>query len=249
MSVEYLRNPEQLIGMPATEVANFVIQSLPQISEFKVVGYQPRLGWAEGYWNPLESKRPFLSKPPLLWPSYTQEPFERTLPRSVINDPELWNNLEKELKEVDIEEFVASVPTEKKYIYEVLKRWKPKDPKEISFYLAITSTVYLENGSERHIPMMDFSFRLTKERRLLVKKDLADRGDDHGLLLRSGASFHHFYGLRLLEKEEWRKWIRSWYWTLADNFYIGFSLFKGYSSLRLSSGPEKPEIPTAIEVL
>lgn len=251
MSVEHFRNSERLIGMPASEVVNFVIRSIPEISEFRVVGYKPRLGWAEGegggYWNPRGSARPFLSEPPLLWPSYTEEPFERTLPRSAINNPKLWSNLEEELKQVNIEEFVASVPTEKKYIDEVLRWWKPKDPKEITFYLAITSTVYLENGSEQHIPMLDFGFKLTEERRLLVKKDLADRGDHHGFLLHSGASFH-FYGLRLLEKEEWRRWMRSWYFTLADNWYIGFSLWKGYGSLRLSSGPEKPEIPTVINV-
>lgn len=228
---EYVRNPERLIGMPATEVVNFIILKIPRISHFTLVGHRPTLEWG---WPASHEQEVYYSSGPVFW----KRPFKDVFHRSVINDPEFWKEVEKELREVDIREYKGTIPVD-----EALKHW-PLEHR--SYDLAMTSKVYLKGGSERHLTMMEFGLRPTEERRLLIKKELSKRGE-HGFLLHSDTSYH-FYGLRLLNKKEWNHWMYSWFWTLVDNFYIEDCLDR-YVSLRLTSGPEKPGIHRVIDVL
>lgn len=239
MSVESLQNRERLIGISSIEAVNFIIQSRPEIRKFTVVGYRPRLEWGEG--EVLEDKGDTWGEE-TTGPVFAQGKFERTFRRSALNNPDFWRRLEDELKEVEIARWYskeAEVPAE-----EAISWWKPQDR---LYYLAMASKVYLSRGKERHLPTMRFFGKPEDEMRLWIKEEMLKR-EEHGLLLCSGTSFY-FCGMRLLTREEWDSWIGSWWWK-ADNNYIFRCLYRDrYSSLTLTSGPQKPKILTVIDVL
>lgn len=229
---EYLRNPERLIGMPATEVVNFVILKIPWISHFTLVGHRPTLEWG---WPASYEQEVYYSLGPVFW----KKPFKEVFHRSVINDPNFWKEVEDELGEVDIRkyEYRGAIPVD-----EALKHWPSEDR---SYDLSMTSKVYLWDGSVRHLPMMEFGLRPSGVRQSLIKEELLKRGE-HGFLLSSDTSYH-FYGWRLLKGEKWDRWMNSWYWTLVDNSYI--LECKGYASLELMSGPKEHEVHRVIDML
>lgn len=231
---EYLHNPEQLIGMPATEAVDFVIYKIPWIAHFTLAGHRPTLEWG---WPASYEQEVYYSSGPVFW----KEPFKDVFHRSVINDPNFWKEVENELREVDIRKYKGTMP-----VNEALKHWPPEHR---SYDLAMTSKVYLWDGSVRHLPMMEFGLRPSEVRRSLIKKELSKRGE-HGFLLSSDTSYH-FYGLRLLKGEERDRWMNSWYWTLVDNFFIyeGYLEKRDYTPLRLTSGPKEHEIHRVIDVL
>jgi len=115
---------------------------------------------------------------------------------------------------------------------------------------SLVSLVHCFDGIERHIPMMNFhpidvSF---EEIKLAIK---AIRPDVRGALLSSGR-FFHYYDDKLLNKDEWIKFMTDLLMpcVLVSPRYIGHRLFDGYCTLRLTSDKfYKTKIPEVIDVI
>jgi len=228
---EYFRDPEQLILMPAAEAVNFIIWKMPKIHHFTVVGHRPTLLWGR--------PSPHAPDKESQGPIFRQRSFRLNVPRWAINDPKLWSKLERLLSKVDVSQYKGTIPVD-----EALKHWPPENRR---YDLAMTSKVYLKDGSKRYLPMLEFGLKHTKARHLWIQEEISSRGE-HGLLLSSGDSYQ-FYFLRLLDsRKEWEDWMRSWFWK-TNNQRVLQCLKDHYNSLRLFSGPEKPGIHRVIDVL
>ncbi len=114
--------------------------------------------------------------------------------------------------------------------------------------LAVTSEVTLEDGSRRHIAMMDFRvsaapsvLRTHRDRLVAVLRGMGERA---GVLFRSGASFH-YYGLKLLTHDEWRTFLGRALLVapLVDARYVAHRLIEGFGVLRIHSSKDKPTTP------
>ena len=117
------------------------------------------------------------------------------------------------------------------------------------FALAFSSHVALRDGTEAHIPMMDFRCNPSPQNSLIVKKALTAMGEHSGVLINSGRSYH-FYGLRLLSQQEWVRFLAMGilFSPVVDVRYIAHRLADGACRLRVSLGPDKPTLPHVGEV-
>jgi hypothetical protein len=117
------------------------------------------------------------------------------------------------------------------------------------FVLALSSKVHLKDGEVAHIPMMDFRCAPSSKNRTIVKKALKAMGEDAGLLVDSGRSYH-FYGVRLLSHDAWLKFLAMaiLFTPIVDARYIAHRLADGACRLRVGTGPDKPSMPTVAEI-
>ena len=115
-----------------------------------------------------------------------------------------------------------------------------------------------------HIPMMDFRCPKSLENLLHIKELLRTIGQEEGVILDSGRSYH-YYGVNLMDEKEWLNFLANCFLSgLADERYIGHRLkelnladkryidhrFKDRCSiLRLSASPLRPKIPTVVVIL
>ncbi len=122
-----------------------------------------------------------------------------------------------------------------------------KELKE-GFVLAISSKVNLKDGSIAHIPMMDFRCAPSQMNKAVVKKALSAMGENAGLIVNSGRSYH-FYGVHLLTSDAWVKFLAMGilFTPIVDARYIAHRLADGACRLRIGAGPDKPFIPTVEE--
>jgi len=117
------------------------------------------------------------------------------------------------------------------------------------FVLAFSSRVVLKDGTEAHIPLMDFRCHPSPQNSTIVRKALVAMGEHSGILVNSGRSYH-FYGLRLLSKEAWLRFLAMGmlFSPIVDVRYIAHRLADGACRLRICAGPDKPSVPHVIEV-
>jgi len=122
-----------------------------------------------------------------------------------------------------------------------------KELKE-GFVLAISSKVQLNDGGIAHIPMMDFRCAPSHMNKEVVKKALSSMGENAGLLIDSGRSYH-FYGVHLLTPDAWVKFLAMGilFTPIVDARYIAHRLADGACRLRIGAGPDKPFVPTVVE--
>jgi len=111
--------------------------------------------------------------------------------------------------------------------------------------ISISSRVLCDDGRYRHIAMMNLhpERELTIDNVVTMLKKIT--GNMPGYLLRSGR-YYHFYGIALLEEEEWVRFLAQFLMPtiIVSPRYIGHSLHRGYTALRLSTDPEyKPLLP------
>jgi len=117
------------------------------------------------------------------------------------------------------------------------------------FVLAISSKVILKDGELAHIPLLDFRCLPSPRNQQIVKKALKTMGQEAGLIVESGRSYH-FYGVRLLSPEAWIQFLAMGilFSPIVDARYIAHRLADGACRLRIGAGSDKPSIPTVAEV-
>lgn len=220
---------EMFAGKSAPEALVLLVTSLPEIKSVMLISYIRGFKWGE------------------LYPSFGRQlelgvAKDKRVSRRSILAANLGENQMEDLKKIDI-------PKDSPFTAEEAASWyrQPDLEEEEDIYTAFSSAVETELGV-RNIPLMDFRCRPSKENLIHVKNLLREKGEQQGVILDSGRSYH-YYGLRTLWPSEWREWIKNWYWTLADNFYIAHALLDGNNWLRLTGGITKPETPVVVDVI
>jgi len=116
--------------------------------------------------------------------------------------------------------------------------------------VALSSKVRLRNGEMAHIPMMDFRCQYSESNSKVIVRALHALGEESGLLVESGRSYH-FYGLRLLSNEQWVRFMAlgALFSPIVDVRYIAHRLADGACRLRIGPGPGKTFMPVVREVM
>jgi hypothetical protein len=100
-----------------------------------------------------------------------------------------------------------------------------------------------------HIPMMDFRCPKGLENLSRIKELLKAIGEEEGLILDSGRSYH-YYGINPMSEKEWLAFLGSCLLSgLVDERYIGHRLKDRCGILRISACPLRPKIPTVVSIL
>lgn len=112
--------------------------------------------------------------------------------------------------------------------------------------LAVLSRVLLPSGEERYLPMLDFTSKSDLVGSAATVQAAVEVLELPGLLVSSGRSFH-FYGSRLVTKEEQIDfWARALLLTpIVDERWIAHQLRAGEAALRISPN-EKGNVPEVI---
>ncbi|HKB68095.1 MAG TPA: hypothetical protein VKC61_19705 [Pyrinomonadaceae bacterium] len=118
------------------------------------------------------------------------------------------------------------------------------NPREDVF--AVASKCTLRDGSEAHIPMMDFGLK-SPEGRETVVATMRGISPGGGTVLQTENSYH-FYGTELLDSKGWLEFLGKslLFQGVIDDRYIGHRLREGFSVLRLTRGPSHVELPFVV---
>lgn len=112
--------------------------------------------------------------------------------------------------------------------------------------LAIASIVYPASGNARHIPFIDFNNDATDSGVEEYAKRLGDKWNMPLEIFETDHSFHA-YGDRLLSREKWMQFMGQMLLAdqndVLDTYWVGHSLNKGYSALRLSANTDDTRLP------
>ncbi len=132
--------------------------------------------------------------------------------------------------------------------------------------LGIASRVIMKDGSEAHIPMMDFGCPVEEEN--LIKIEQLMIPFHGGFILESGNSYH-FWGSQLMTKSEWQDFLdycdeknknfqaslAKWEENLIEDNYIAACRFRGTCVLRIfnflnpNTGVLEKDEPTVVKIL
>jgi hypothetical protein len=115
--------------------------------------------------------------------------------------------------------------------------------------VALSSKVRLDSGKIAHIPMMDFRCQYTEHNTQILRRALLALGQERGLLVESGRSYH-FYGADLLSPENWVRFLALsiLFSPVVDVRYVAHRLADGACRLRITPGPGKEFTPVVREV-
>jgi hypothetical protein len=118
------------------------------------------------------------------------------------------------------------------------------------FALAVCSRVTLNDGTTAHIPMIDFRCPPSDESLRKIKNALRHIGQDKGVFLESGKSYH-YYGLDLINEKEWQAFLGKCLLLapIIDTRYIAHRLIDSLCRLRISSTELKPQVPRVVDVI
>ena len=219
------------VGKPAPEALALLVSLLPEIKNVQFISYRPGLKWAELYIHIAKQVELGIAE-------------IRQFSRESILKSDFWDEQLESLKKIE-------VPKDSPFSVEEVERWyREDDDLEEIVYIAFSSAFNFAADATRirHVPLMDFRSTPSEENLAHVKDLLREKGEQAGVILDSGMSYH-YYGLKTLLPSEWREWMKSWYWTLADNFYIATAMSEGHNWLRLTSGVTKPEVPKVVDVI
>lgn len=111
-----------------------------------------------------------------------------------------------------------------------------KDPSylmPVTKIFGLTSKVILKDGSEDHIPMMDFyCYHFEKKEEILPEIEKYMK-PFHGFILDSGNAYH-FWGTQLMNKKEWQNFLDFCYGQKhTDRNWIDFSKLQDFCILRV----------------
>jgi hypothetical protein len=100
---------------------------------------------------------------------------------------------------------------------------------------ALSSLVRLNDGSRRHIPMLDFHCPSSAANLELATEVIRNLNATPGYLVESGKSYH-FYGERLLVDSELTRFLASalLFSPIIDRAWIAHQLLEGFCGLRIS---------------
>lgn len=129
-----------------------------------------------------------------------------------------------------------------------------KKPLE-EYFIGVNSKVLLKNGTYAHIPMIDFSSRITGGLDE-VKTALKRLGEDEGYIYNSGRSENsfHYYGAKVLKPRDWQIFcgeclLLNLDWMgikITDDRYVGHRVVDGFGCLRISTNSKKPNYPRLV---
>jgi hypothetical protein len=116
--------------------------------------------------------------------------------------------------------------------------------------LALCSRCEALDGSERHIPMMDFRCVPSPMNLERTRIALEQLGQKRGAILESGRSYH-YYGFELQNRDQWIEFMaRSLLLApFVDARFIAHRLIEGTSVLRITSSERKPRVPSVVAIL
>jgi len=116
--------------------------------------------------------------------------------------------------------------------------------------LALCSRCEVDDGSQRHIPMMDFRCAPSPQNLERTRLALKKLGQASGVILESGRSYH-FYGFQLQEQQEWIDFMaRSLLLApFVDARFVAHRLIEGTAVLRISASERKPFLPSIVAIL
>lgn len=111
--------------------------------------------------------------------------------------------------------------------------------------LAFVSRVKLQGKEEFfHLPLIDFRSEISAQNLRRIRGFLEQVGQEEGVILSSGASYH-YYGLEPLSEPDWVIFLGQCLLSeLVDHFYIGHQLIDKCSIVRISQSSQYPEVPT-----
>jgi len=100
-----------------------------------------------------------------------------------------------------------------------------------------------------HIPMMDFNCPKSPKNLSQIEKLLRTIGQEEGVILDAGRSYH-YYGVNLMDEKEWLNFLANCFLSgLADERYIGHRLKDHCGILRISATPLRPKVPTVVSIM
>ncbi len=106
--------------------------------------------------------------------------------------------------------------------------------------IAVSSRVSV-NGSDFHLPQIDFTCENSRDRTNLILYALQEGGQT-GSLVASGRSYH-FYGDWIMTPENWVEYMKHIRDAHISGEYVTIALDRGYSALRISTCRHKPHEP------
>jgi hypothetical protein len=115
--------------------------------------------------------------------------------------------------------------------------------------LGLASICALEDGSEGHLPLLDFRLPISEGNVRLVRAAAESLGLEHGAICASGRSYH-VYGFIVLSVEQWRDLMTRALLLapLVDTRFIAHRMLAKRGVLRVSTCREKPTEPTVVEL-
>ena len=242
-SVEQRR--EMFVGKPALEIVPLLVASMPEIGTVEIISYQRGLCLAEAY------------------PSIGKQLVEGLamsfrIDRKVALRPDYWKEMAEDLKKIYIpHDYPDGSPVGQEEAAAWHEMYEEDEDEDKEVHLSLSSRVGEVGSPYRHsrqIPLMDFTCVPSVDSLLSVKSSLIASGEEKGIILHSGQSYH-YYGLRTLSPYvEWKAWMKvwlrnTWTWPWADEKFIRKSLEDGFNFLRLTSGASKPVIPVVVDVI
>jgi hypothetical protein len=116
--------------------------------------------------------------------------------------------------------------------------------------LALCSKCEARDGSQWHIPMMDFRCAPTPMNLQRTQIALKQLGQTRGAILESGRSYH-YYGFELQNRDQWLEFMaRSLLLApFVDARFVAHRLLEGTSVLRITATERKPRIPFVVAIL
>ena len=122
-------------------------------------------------------------------------------------------------------------------------------------HIAFSSEVKLRDSKENFfVPLIDFKCEDSPDNLGKIRSFLTKIGQRNGVILSSGQSYH-YYGLELISAERWRIFMAKCLLSelrglgLIDASHLGHSIWDGFSTLRISSSHNHPELPRVVSVL
>jgi hypothetical protein len=119
--------------------------------------------------------------------------------------------------------------------------------KEAEDMLAVTSRVYLSDGSLMHIPMVDFHCPKS-EASLDVVRSVAQRLFPSGSLLLDSGQSYHAYGRNLVTPDGLMDFLATalLFAPIIDHAYCAHQILERRCALRMSRGGRKRQVPTVV---
>jgi hypothetical protein len=239
--------PQHLVGQPITQAIPELVRMFPDVSRMTFVAYRPAPGldarlarnldptsdiretaeqirerWGIPFWDAVLAIAMTRGEIP-----------ERYVELAILHD--------KSPEEHHLDMVQSEISAES--VQSMLENLKD------GLVLAVSSKVGLKNNGFAHIPMMDFRCEPSSKTAEIVKAALRAMGEEAGLLVNSGRSYH-FYGRRLLSRDEWLRFLAMGilFSPIVDARYIAHRLADGACRLRIGPGPGKPSTPIVEEV-
>lgn len=242
-SVEQRR--EMFVGKQAVEIVPLLLTSMPEISSIEIFSYQRGYCLGEDMkYLPMEKQ--------LIWGLANKYPVDR----EVALQADYWKKMAENIKEIHIpHDYPDGSPMEPEETARWYKDWKEDEEEDKEVHLSLSSKVRVKKAYDdsQHIPLLDFKCAPSAGNLLSVKNILIESGQEKGVILHSGQSYH-YYGLDTLLPNEWRDWMKlllrnARVWPQVDHKFVQKSLEDYFNHLRLTRGASKPLIPIVIDVI